>query len=543
MRTSGDDGGPGGDSGPACARSPWLGFLAGPSGRIVVYALLLTLLAGVCCFSRLSEGTLLGDEAAFACTTDRMRVTGDWVVPFLADKPHLNATPLYNWLTLAIAPWFNEAPLWYRFWSAAFGVGCVLLVFALGTRLFRPAVGLLAGLFLTFNRDFLFHHGIRFGGMDAMLAFFVSAATLCYAWVVARPGRARTAWALLGLCIGLAWLSKPPVFGCFFLTLISLHHLWARRGQPWASRVAGPLLALAAGLLLAAPWYVLLWCRLGNACLHALFVFNSVERALDPTHRDFLCCPYAIAHASNGFKLVPVALACALGCWLTNHRRPQWGLLLLLACGHLLALTAAGKATQYIYYAFPLLSVLLAGLFLESGPRLAGRCRPGLARTASIAGAGLAVALVGADAVKTLRTLASPVWVHPPVGIYERLVAELERGRCRLVLFDFPSRDGTSSTGRQGGNFEDLYYSTHMPLADRAGGVAELKDLLRDGKPAIVLLPPLTSPQPQIAGLRPEVRLEANPWRGYTYPVLAFHGATAELPAAELVRLCRGSQP
>ena len=169
---------------PASLCSRWARYLVCPRGRLVVYALVLTILAGVCCFYRLSEGTLFGDEAAFACTTERMRVTGDYVIPFITDKPHLNATPLYNWLTLALAPWSDGTPLWYRFWSAAFGVGCVLMTFALGTFLFRAEVGLLAGLFLVFNRDFLFCHGIRFGGMDAMVAFFVFLAALTVSFPV-----------------------------------------------------------------------------------------------------------------------------------------------------------------------------------------------------------------------------------------------------------------------------------------------------------------------------------------------------------------------
>src|SRR5271166_5396141 len=90
-----------------CIGSRLVQLLFGPRGRIVVNALVLAILAVVWCFYRLSEGTLLGDEAAFACTTERMRITGDWVVPFITDKPHLNATPLYNWMTLALEPWFN----------------------------------------------------------------------------------------------------------------------------------------------------------------------------------------------------------------------------------------------------------------------------------------------------------------------------------------------------------------------------------------------------------------------------------------------------
>jgi 4-amino-4-deoxy-L-arabinose transferase-like glycosyltransferase len=491
------------------------------------------ILAVVCCFYHLSEGTLCGDEAAFACTTDRMRATGDWVVPFITDTPHMNATPLYNWLTLALAPWSDETPLRYRFWSATFGVGCVLSAFALGTFLFRAEVGLLAGLFLALNRDFLFCHGIRFGGMDAMLAFFITAATFCYAWIQTRPARAWTAWGLLGVCIGLAWLSKPPVFGCFFLAGISLHHLCARRGEPWPARVAGPLFAFTAGVVIAVPWYLLMWLRLGNPFLQELFVHNSVERALDPSLRDFFCCHRSFWHASYSFKLMELALACAVACWLVNHRRPQVGLLLFLTGGYLCALTAAGKSFQYVYYAFPSLSVVLACLLLDFGPRLAVWSWPQVGvRRASLIGAGFAAVLVGADAVRALRTLASPPWVHPPVGIYERLARELEQGRCHFVLFNFHSLKEF--------NVEDLYYCPRLPLADRVQDVAGLRSLLEDNKPTIVLLPPGAGPQPQLAALRPEVWVQENNRPLYTYPVFTFHGATTKVTVAELVRLARG---
>ncbi|HVC92126.1 MAG TPA: phospholipid carrier-dependent glycosyltransferase [Pirellulales bacterium] len=490
----------------------------------------------------MSEGTLFGDEAAFACTTDRMRATGDWIVPYITDEPHLNATPLYNWLTLAIAPWFDEAPIWYRFWSAAFGVGCVLITYALGTLLFRAEVGLLAGLFLCFNRSFLFAHGIRFGGMDAMLTFFISTAIFCYAWLQRNPARSWPVWASLGLCIGLAWLSKPPVFGCFFILFISLHHLWIRRCEPLASRVVGPSLAFVVGFIIAAPWYLTLWLRLGNPSLYALFVHNSVDRALDPSIRDYLVCYRSVWRASAAFKLMAPALVCAVGCWLANHRRRQWGLLLILAGSYLFTLTVIGKCFQYIFYVFPLLSVILAGLFLDSAPYLWRRCGSGRwARAATHIGVGLVAALVVADCVRTIRILRHPAWVHPPVGIYERLAPELELGHCHLALLGFPVSGETSSTGRGVPNFEDLYYCPRMPLAIQVKDVGELENLLKDRKPAIVMLSPTTSPT-VIAALRPELQVENNPWPAHTYPVLLFNGMAGRFTGAELVRLSRGSQ-
>jgi 4-amino-4-deoxy-L-arabinose transferase-like glycosyltransferase len=527
---------------PKPSLSPFLRFGSSRARRIIG-VVALTLVAGICCFFRLSEGTLFGDEAAFACTTDRMQSTGDWIVPFLADRPHLNATPLYNWLTLAVAPWLDQTPLWYRFWSGAFGVGCVLMAYALGTVLFRVEVGLLAGLFTVFNRDFLFCHGIRFGGMDAMLTFFISGAAVCYVWIQTSCTKPWFAWGSLGLFIGLACLSKPPVFGIFFLILMTLHWVATSRLELPRVRIAGPLLAVAVSTIVAAPWYVLLYARLGAPALHALFVYNSLDRALDATLRDPFCCHRGLWHASIAFKLTGPALVGAIGCWLAKEHRPQWGLVLFLAGGYLLALTAAGKAGNYIYYVFPLLAVLVAGFLLESGPRLVGRFWPRLVWVAPGSGLVLAAVLVTADGANTLRLLAGPAWVHPPVAIYRRLAPDLEPGRCRLVLFDFPTPNGMTTRGTTLGNFEDLYYPPRMPLAQRVRDVKELSTVLSDGTPAFVLLPPRTTEQPQLTELDPEVRVETNPWPCYTYPVLAFNGAAAKICSAELVWLARGSQP
>ena len=48
--------------------------------------------------------------AAFSATTDQMRDTGDLIVPRIGGTTHLNATPLYNWLTLAVRPAFDGGP-------------------------------------------------------------------------------------------------------------------------------------------------------------------------------------------------------------------------------------------------------------------------------------------------------------------------------------------------------------------------------------------------------------------------------------------------
>lgn len=118
------------------------------------------------------------------------------------------------------------------------------------------------------------------------------------------------------------------------------------------------------------------------------------------------------------------------------------------------------------------------------------------------------------------------------MAIYERFRPELEQQHCRFVLCNLKSSL----------NFEDVYYPRYMPLAERVDTTQELNRVLADGKPTIVLLPPRIYPQPPLAELHPELRVEENPFAVYVYQILTFHGAGDELPIAEWNRLARGSQ-
>lgn len=519
---------------PAPPRFCPLAWLSNHRRRAAVYSILLVVAATWASFYQLGEGLLHGDEAAFAYTTSRMAATGDWVVPYVGDSPHLNATPLYNWLTLLATPWLDDQPFRYRFWSAVFGVGCVLLTFALGAILFDVDLGLLAGLFLISNRAFLIWHGVRFGGMDAQITFFLTAAVVGYAWLHHKPGRRHWSWVALGVCIGLAWLSKPPVFGMVFFGAIGLHHMVVRRQE----RLRGPLLALAAALVVAAPWYVLLWFRLGNEALYQLFVFNSVTRALAPEGRDYLWCHTLCWKASITFRLTELALVAALACWMLDRRRPQWGLLLFVTGSFLVSLTVSARFSQYLYYAFPLLCVFLAGLFMESGPWLAVRfwARAGTFRPAVLAGTSLAALLLAVDTVRLLSSLAAPDMEYPPLRIYERLLSELDRGNCRFIMFSNYRSDRRHVGGRTWITFEDLYYGASLSRADWIDTVDELKRLLDDGRPTLVVLPPHLAQvpaSPAVGDLRYDEWIELG-GLDMRYPVLSFNGGTARLHLGDL---------
>ena len=91
------------------------------------------------------------DEPQYARVAREMMLQGEWLTPtfnfhLFSDKPVL----LY-WLMLGSYHVFGVTEFAARFPSAVMAIGTALLTYHLGRRLFRPQVGLWAGLIMTTN--------------------------------------------------------------------------------------------------------------------------------------------------------------------------------------------------------------------------------------------------------------------------------------------------------------------------------------------------------------------------------------------------------
>src|SRR5688572_598067 len=112
-------------------------------------AALLACLAVLVLFWSLDVGQMEPDESLYALATDHLRQTGElWTLSTHPPSPYFNKPPLYMWLSAATYDLLPGFAFKYRFWSACFGVITVVLTGLVGTRLFRPIVGLIAGLLL-----------------------------------------------------------------------------------------------------------------------------------------------------------------------------------------------------------------------------------------------------------------------------------------------------------------------------------------------------------------------------------------------------------
>jgi 4-amino-4-deoxy-L-arabinose transferase-like glycosyltransferase len=526
---------------PSCEAQP---FWACERLRFGLYTLVLTVVGSLLCFYRLDSGMLLCDEASFAYTTDHMLRTGDWVAPYINDEsPHLNAAPLYNWLCNLTLPLFGESDLRYRVWSAVFGVGCALAALVLGTLLFRAEVGFLAGLFLLSNFYFLFLHAARSCVMEPMLTFFVTSMVICYVRTCQAPERAGLWWALTGMCLGLAVLTKPPAMGGFFFCMLCLHHLVSRSDLPLKKRLAGPVAAGLVGSLIAAPWYVLIYTRFGWFGLDQLFLANSIRRAANPGGGSVLSQWFyleCIWESSHGFKWALGGAVFGLVCVVVGWNRWAWSVLLpgVVFIGALSL--SATKHQHYMYPAFPLMSVMAAGLLLAglSPPQTRETGRAHWCWCVLVAvGAAVAINALWFDFSRAKWTLRVRRLDYPVVVLARALEAEFASEAGRLVLYRYPTCAAQLDRAL-GFTAHDLYYVNRLPNTVHVTTVAELKSLLADGKPAVLMLPPAIAAEEFV---RTELRVAADRClivRSdlFGYPVVLFNQAEAKLRIANVLR-------
>ena len=158
------------------------------------HQLLIVLAASAVFFIGLGSARLWDeDETEYSRVAREMMIRGDWVVPTFNYRPWLEKPVFVYWLMIGSFRLFGVTEFAARFPSALFAVGTALLAYHLGRRLFRPQVGLWAGLILATTLNFVVIG--RAATHDAGLIFFTTASLLAYVLAMGRTfWRRGTAW-------------------------------------------------------------------------------------------------------------------------------------------------------------------------------------------------------------------------------------------------------------------------------------------------------------------------------------------------------------
>ena len=229
------------------------------------------MLAALCLFAFIPGISTLPptdrDESRFVQATKQMVETGDYVDIRFQDVPRYKKPAGIYWLQSAavlVSGQGSEAPIWvYRLISVLAATFSVLALTVIGTRMFGPSAGLIAGLGLM---------GILMLGFEARIAktdatllatALLAQGSLAAIYLGHKAGRpqSRANW-LFWFAQGLALLIKGPVIP--FLSLLTIAALVIfDRDRGWLRKLR-PFTGLLLTLLVAAPWLVLITIKTGS---------------------------------------------------------------------------------------------------------------------------------------------------------------------------------------------------------------------------------------------------------------------------------------
>ncbi|MBL9212220.1 MAG: glycosyltransferase family 39 protein [Opitutaceae bacterium] len=345
--------------------------------------LLLTLFFGVLTLFAAGRLPLKNpDEPRYAGIAREMIATGDWVTPRLNDTRYFEKPPLVPWLVALSRLAFGPGDAAARLPSVVFGVGGVLLVYALGRRLFGREAGLAAAFVL--GTSLLYFALSWLLLLDMVLSVTLSAALICFLLGVREPPGPRRRGLFLGLYVSaaLATLAKGLIG---FLLPGAIMALWLLVLNQW-HRLRPLYLpsGCALFLLVAAPWHVLVaqrnpeWAAFYFGHEHWARFTTTVHGRAEPF---WFFVPVLVVGLFPWIGFLPSAVRTALaGGWARRKENADaWFLVLWAAFVFLFFSRSQSKLIPYLLPAFPPLAVLigawLARCWSDGG---AARLRPGL---------------------------------------------------------------------------------------------------------------------------------------------------------------------
>ncbi|MGD9902264.1 MAG: ArnT family glycosyltransferase [Vicinamibacterales bacterium] len=236
----------------------------------------LVVLAALTFFAGLGAPALTdSDEAFYAESAREMVESGDWLTPAYNYEPRFQKPVLYYWLTAATFAVAGAGPGAARLWAALSGLALVFVTAGLARRWYDDDTALVAGAIVATSFGY-----VALGRMalpDLPLALCITA-TIAAALIavgdrVPRPRR----W-LLGAAVAaaLGFLTKGPL--AVVIPALVVAPIVAIERRASRLRPADVAVAVAAFVVIAAPWYTAMWWRHGTEYLSGFFIGDNLER-------------------------------------------------------------------------------------------------------------------------------------------------------------------------------------------------------------------------------------------------------------------------
>lgn len=307
---------------------------------------------------------------------------GNWVFPLRPDGRLPSKPPLFHWLgSLASLAYGQTTEATVRFPSALLATFGVLLVYALGRRMFGEEGGFWGAVVLATSFDY---HSLGIAArVDMTLAFFVTLSLVLFYFIESKCLSGALWRALFYLTLGLGVLAKGPISFVLVTLVIALFYLQARRWselrQFFFSR--GMLLALA----VAGSWYAVALAAGGEKFFHKQILQENLlrfwaagEEGTGHAKPFYFYVPYLFLNGLPWTLFLPLMI---LDGW---KRRPvldsaQKFLILWVAGMFLLLSLSTGKRADYLLPLYPAVALLIARWLGTAGEP--AEKKPPMART------------------------------------------------------------------------------------------------------------------------------------------------------------------
>lgn len=214
-------------------------------------------------------------ESYFALGAKLMIEEGNWLTPHAPDELPLNKPPLTYWLIGISYKLFGVSYGASRLPSALTALATLTLVYFLGIKLTDERDALVAAAIL--GTSYLFMNFARMAMSDMLLTFFVSASLSSFIVVLTASANKPNRVVYFGyIALALGILTKGPVALALVVLPVAFELLISRRREDFKKLQIVRGLALA--VIIAAPYFLLVYLRAGAAPLQFFFVGENLKR-------------------------------------------------------------------------------------------------------------------------------------------------------------------------------------------------------------------------------------------------------------------------
>lgn len=297
-------------------------------------------------------GVVGPDEPRYAAIGRFMAASGDLITPILWGKPWFEKPPLLYWMTAAGTTLGLGPDLCGRLPVVLLSLLFLGLTWFWTAREFGTAAGLVTGMALATSAGWLTYSSLCLTDLPLAVTFSLAVFLACSLLRPQPPDYVQVRFLAIGALIGLGILAKglvPIVLAIpFFWYLRAYLRYW------W--------LAIAATLVVALPWYWLVYWRNGFAFIDDFLIKHHFQRLYSA----------ALLHTQPWYYYVPVLLA-GLFPWtplfgLLFLKRMHWDnrrrfLLATALFGFVFFSLTRNKLPHYVLPLLPSLFVLLGSWF------------------------------------------------------------------------------------------------------------------------------------------------------------------------------------